>query len=478
MISTASPLSKSLILMIWTLLTALPMHLALAQMPNSLTNDEKIYGLSKFWSEANYNFVYMYKVDRKKWDDAFKKAISKVQAVENDYEYFRELQKLCALLKDGHTQVFLPENIQRNILTTNFGPYRLFLSHVQGKIFITNVNKSKELEIPLGSEILKVNGIPTAEYKEMYVKPYISSSTPHVLDAICADQLLSGPIGQRYDVTIKTPDGKVKNLSITHAPTTEKELAVEALSEPKIFEFKWLQDEIAYVALHSFSDASIVAEFESKLKELQRAKKIILDLRNNGGGSSRNAQNIAKYFVASDTIYGSRNYSREIIPADRAIGSFITEQDTLAGKAQWGISKKDATDLYNAYKGNKMYQYEYKPIVNYSRTKLTVPTAVLINGNTASAAEDFLIYLYDERNIVRVGDYTNGSTGQPLQIDLPGNTTAWICTKKVVLPNAQEFVGTGIRPHILIPQTLKDRIDPVRFDSQLKEAMEFLLKNE
>ncbi len=28
------------------------------QVPNSLTAAEKVYGLSKFWQEVNYNFVY------------------------------------------------------------------------------------------------------------------------------------------------------------------------------------------------------------------------------------------------------------------------------------------------------------------------------------------------------------------------------------------------------------------------------------
>lgn len=69
------------------------------QIPNTLTLNDKLYGLSKFWSDANYNFVYMYKVDQDKWTAAYKDAIGNVQKTTNDYEYFRELQKLCSLLK-------------------------------------------------------------------------------------------------------------------------------------------------------------------------------------------------------------------------------------------------------------------------------------------------------------------------------------------------------------------------------------------
>jgi C-terminal processing protease CtpA/Prc len=105
-----------------------------------------------------------------------------------------------------------------------------------------------------------------------------------------------------------------------------------------------------------------------------------------------------------------------------------------------------------------------------------MPTVVLTNSNTASAAEDFLIYLYNAKNITRVGDNTNGSTGQPLQIELPGNGTAWICTKKVNLPDGEEFIGIGIKPQIVVKQTLNDILYPSRYDTQLSEALNFLQK--
>lgn len=441
------------------------------QIPNTLSPDEKIYGLSKFWSDVNYNFVYLYKIDQEKWDNAYKEAITNIQKTQNDYEYFRELQKLCAILKDGHTQVYFPDSIQNQIMTTNFGAYRLFLTNVQGKVYVFDVNKSKEKEIPVGSEIVKVNGLSTGEYQQKFVNPYISTSTENDLNNKASYNLLSGLEGEQYDIEIKTPNGEIKQFHLTHAVTEEKELSSVPMPGRGIFEFKWLKNDIAYVAIRTFDDASVVNDFESKLPELQKAKKIILDIRDNGGGSGKNALNIAKYFVANDTLYGAKNYSREIIPTERAIGSFLTPEDTINGKAQWGISKEEATNLYKAYLGSKFYTFDYKPTVVHTNIKFSVPIVVLTNNNTASAAEDFLIYLYNEKNITRIGDFTNGSTGQPLQIELPGNTTAWICTKKVALPNGEEFVGSGIKPHILIKRNLNDVLHPTKYDSQLDEAV-------
>ena len=443
------------------------------QIPNTLTMNDKMYGLSKFWSDANYNFVYMYKVDQAKWNAAYKDAISNVQKTNNDYEYFRELQKLCSVLKDGHTKVYLPDEIQNKVMTTHFGDYRVFLTYVQGKIFVFDVNKSKEKEIPVGSEIVKVNGMVTQDFQKKYVNPYISTSTENDLNNTAGYHLLSGLEGAQYDIEIKTPKGEIKKFHLTHSETEEKELSSTPVPKRSNFEFRWLKDEIAYVAIRTFDDASVVTDFESKLSELQQAKKIILDIRDNGGGSGKNALNIAKYFVKTDTIYGARNYSREIIPTERAIGSFLTAQDTINGKAQWGITKEEAVNLFNSYSGSKFHSYPYKPTILHTDTKFTVPVSILTNNGTASAAEDFLIYLYDQKNIIRIGDYSNGSTGQPLQIELPGNTTAWICTKKAVMPNGEEFVGIGIKPNLIIMRNLNDVLYPLTNDSQLEGAIKY-----
>ena len=84
---------KHFILPFFLLLTTF----SFGQIPNKLTPTDKIYGLSKFWQEVNYNFVYLDKVDRTMWDNRYRELIPIVQNTKNDYEYYRELQKFCAL---------------------------------------------------------------------------------------------------------------------------------------------------------------------------------------------------------------------------------------------------------------------------------------------------------------------------------------------------------------------------------------------
>ena len=130
-----------------------------SQIPNTLSPTDKVYGLSKFWQEVNYNFIYLNKIDRVKWDSTYRELIISVQKTENDYQYYRELQKFCAMLKDGHTDVYFPQGIE--LMNDMFGEYRLFTWNFDGKAIIVGTNLSKKDEIPIGSEVIEVNGKPT-----------------------------------------------------------------------------------------------------------------------------------------------------------------------------------------------------------------------------------------------------------------------------------------------------------------------------
>lgn len=145
------------------LLTLLTTCLTMAQIPNRLTPADKVYGLSKFWEEVNYNFIYLDKVDKVKWDSTYKALITIVQKTENDYQYYRELQKFAAFLKDGHTNVYFPQSIDTLLYQTSFGAYKLYLTNIDNKIIVQGINKSKKDELPVGSEIIEVNGLQPQE---------------------------------------------------------------------------------------------------------------------------------------------------------------------------------------------------------------------------------------------------------------------------------------------------------------------------
>ncbi|RDV10710.1 peptidase S41 [Pontibacter diazotrophicus] len=453
------------------LLLVILSNLAYGQVSNKISKEEKVYGLSKFWQEANYNFVYMDRVNREDFDKMYRSLILKVQETENDYEYYRLLQRFCAFLKDGHTNVWFPREIQDNVLTTDFGDYNVFLSNIEGRAIITRINQSKKDELPIGTEILKVNGVETKKYIEENVLPYISSSTDFIRLNQGVERMLEGYVGTAYDLEVRLPNGKIRPLKLTHAKSKEKEVFPDLNKE--LFEFKWIDKNIAYVALNSFSDWEVSMRFREKAPELLKAKKLIIDLRSNGGGSTNIGKEIFKHLTNDTILYGSKAQSRLHIPVFKAWGKFTTEQDA-AGSA-W------ERQAYLTYRDEYYYDFPYSPdttsandIALLKTSRIVVPTAILIGNNTASAAEDFLIYADKQKHITRIGEPTYGSTGQPMYLDLPNGGTGRICTKKDTYPDGREFVGYGIQPDITVRKSLADYME--NKDPVLKAAIEFLKK--
>lgn len=382
------------------------------------------------------------------------------------------LQKFCAFLKDGHTNIWFPKQIQDNIYNTNFGDYRLFLSNINGKAIITRVNKSKKDEIPIGTEIVGVNGLDTETYLNTNVLPYISSSTDFILEDWGIESMLEGYVGTSYDLKLKLPNGKIKSLTVEHKKTNEKEV-FPPIEKRELMDFKWMgkRKDIAYVSLNSFSDWNISMLFKEKISEIKKAKAIIIDLRYNGGGNTGIGKEIFKHLTNDSILYGSKSVSRNHIPTYKAWGKFQNVKDTINN--DWG--KK----AFLSYHDKLYYDFPFQAdsissddLRLLKDTRVVLPTVVLIGHNTASAAEDFLIYADNQKHFTKIGEPTIGSTGQPFLFDLPGGGVARICTKKDTYPDGKEFVGVGIQPDILITKSLKDFIE--NKDPVLDKAIEYL----
>jgi hypothetical protein len=149
---------------------------AFAQSLNQISKIDKLYGLTNYWQEVNYNFVYLNKVDKAKWNESYKKLLANVDSL-NDFEYYLELQKLSALLNDGHTQVYLPEYLQSQLIQSEFGGFKFYTDLIEEKVVVVRVSTTSKDMLPIGTEILNVNGQEVQQYMNEKVKPYLSASS-------------------------------------------------------------------------------------------------------------------------------------------------------------------------------------------------------------------------------------------------------------------------------------------------------------
>ncbi len=418
-----------------------------------LSEAERIYGLSMIWQEANYNFAFFFQVPDLDWDGAYKDYIPRVAGAESTFEYYRLLQKFCALLKDGHTYVSFPDGFEEV-----FDTPLIEVVNYHNKIFVVNTAKALKDRIPAGSEIIKVDGIPVDEYLKSRVFPYISSSTEHHLHLKGMEKLLEGPAGTKVCVTFITPAGDRQDLELIRNSRT---INGEWLYEREIckdFEFRWLEDEIAYIALNSFLDKKILDDFKDSLAELQKSRGLIIDVRENGGGNSYIGYEIIKYLspVPFQDIKWESPKHTGALKAWGIMAENMTPQE---------LSLLDENDLkflqeckcYSS--GNAWYEGDIQTFEPYYDEIITVPLVVLTGNKTFSSAENFLIVLDSIDRGIFVGEVTAGSSGQSVNFPLPGGGQGKICTKRLLLADGSDLAGYGIMPDFYIEPSLNDILE-------------------
>ena len=170
-----------------------------------LNLNERIYGVSLLWKEAEYNFAHWDKVKHLNWDEVYRKYIDLAINTEDGIEYYKLLKSMYVLLKDAHTCVNL-ENYENYV----FAP-KVVIDNIDKNLYIRkNLGEYEDIEI--GSKILKINDIEVTDYLKEYVFPYTSSSTKHYLWAKGAKELLLGYKNDYVKLKVLTPDNSSKSL--------------------------------------------------------------------------------------------------------------------------------------------------------------------------------------------------------------------------------------------------------------------------
>ena len=194
--------------------------------------------------------------------------------------------------------------------------------------------------------------------------------------------------------------------------------------------FEMKDNAIAYIELNNFSETAL-NEFYEALRQAANAgaRGVLLDLRNNPGGFLEVAVRIAGWFLPEGTLVVSEEYRDGTKDEFHSSGS------------------GDLADI---------------------------PTVVLINGGSASAAEILAGALRDHGQAKLIGETTFGKgTVQTLE-QLTDGSSIKITIAHWVLPKGGIIDRSGIQPDIEIKLTDED-IEKMR-DPQLLRAIEELKK--
>ncbi len=195
---------------------------------------------------------------------------------------------------------------------------------------------------------------------------------------------------------------------------------------------KVLDNNIGYIAISDF-EGECASEFETKYKQLEKQgiKKLIIDIRNNGGGIVDEALKIANMLVDKDA--------------------------TL-------LITKDKSDKEEVTKATE------KPIIN-------IPTVVLVNGYSASASEILAGALKDNGKATLVGTKTYGKGIIQELHQLSDGSGLKITVSEYYTPNHNAIHKIGITPDVEIDlsEDVKQQTTiQEKDDNQLQKAIEIL----
>ena len=342
-------------------------------------------------------------------------------AAQDTGAYYRELMQFIALLRDGHSNVYPPEEIAKRF---NSWP-GVRTAKVEGRVIVMEVTDSdlSRQGLRVGDEVVSIDGVGVERYAQERVVPYQSSSTDHDREVrVYSYALLAGSAEHPVQLEVRDPDGKQTTLTALRSG-----YSATGMHPRKAFAMR--EDGIAVIGAIQFENGAAAALLGEHIAEVVQAKGLILDLRGNGGGSSRFGFALLSWLSDAPLPSMASTY-RDSNFLDRArVGTSVT--------VGW---RNLASEPFRAPR-DQVFRG---------------PVALLIDARTFSAAEDTAaVFKLMHRGIV-VGSASGGSTGQPWLFDLPGGGRARICVKRDSYPDGTTFVGAGVVPDIEVPLTIKD----------------------
>lgn len=236
--------------------------------------------------------------------------------------------------------------------------------------------------------------------------------------SLSLERISDGEVGSSIAVTVLSKAGTERVVALTR-----EEIKVVTVTH------RMVNQDTGLVKIGEFTSQT-PTEFKNAIQDLivNGAERFIFDVRNNPGGSL-------------DGVSQTLDF---LLPA----GDIII------------INEKSGT----------------KRTISSDTAEFTAPMAVLVNGNTASAAELFTAALRDYGKAESVGTTTYGKGSMQEIVPLPGGGAASVSVSTYLPPSGVSYDGEGIRP--TYPVELPENTDFYRMtdqeDTQLQKALELV----
>ncbi|MBR5620970.1 S41 family peptidase [Candidatus Saccharibacteria bacterium] len=224
---------------------------------------------------------------------------------------------------------------------------------------------------------------------------------------------LRGADGTKVKLTI-VRDGEEKSFNLTREPINNVSAYIEYNDKTAII----------HVTRFDTDTSSLVKGFVKEFPK-KGINKVILDLRDNGGGYVSAAKDLLSLWVDSKAILVQKSAK-------------LADETTYSAHGQAELAD--------------------------------MKTIVLVNGSTASASEITAGALQDYKKATIVGEQTYGKGVVQSLVNLSNNSLLKVTTAHWYTPNGTSINKTGITPDKVVERTYEDINKNV--DPQLKAALE------
>lgn len=487
-------LMRKIIFFIFLLTTTLTFSQDYGDFPSiqkqKLLNDLEILyqGLDKFHSG-----MYWY-TPKDSVDAAFAVVKEKIDRDLNVLEFHKLVAPLVALSREDHTLIKLPLNARERIgKETRFLPLTIvFLDQKMYGVFNGSENAGLEIK---GKEIESINGETPIEIVEK-IGTFFSSDG--FIKTVKYQDLAGFNFSRYYfyyygvqnSFKIKFRDKAeifyLKSLTIpeinTNVESRNKDFVPAPISD--VLDFQILNNETAYLGLHSFDNSEIKKNTKDKnlKKFLENSFKLIyennidnliIDVSKNGGGTEGNEGLVYSYL--------GENYQKYLKVRAK------TQKAILDNGVDKPLKIKTFGFLERVFVNKKMKDgsLERKQWIGYglqafkkeTKRKFDGKVYVIISPITYSGGSEFSNMVYSNTDAIFVGQETGGG--------YYGNTSGY--GREVILPNSQIIVnipalqfmmnvrpkipfGRGVIPHYKVVPTFEEYL------SNTNAPLEFILE--
>jgi hypothetical protein len=348
------------------------------------------------------HFYPYFDVIKTNWEDSFTEALNECFSNNNELAFFNTLKKFTAQLHDGHIRVSLKAD-------TNLYLAPLKWEIIENKLVITKV-LSEKIDIPVGSVVEKVNGIPAADFLAP-IAQMVPSPTKGAFNHRLEYESLIGNRNDSLDLFFTKPDGSAGWIKTGRTlvyseyrnKTENKTQTKLLLSTPKTI----------YI---NFDQASM-EDIDNIMDQLKLASTIICDLR---GYPNNNHKFIQHLLVRDDTATSWMRIPQIIYP-DYKVSGFDNRN--------WKLKALDP--------------------------HLKAKIIFIIDGTAISYAESFMGYIEGYKLATIIGEPTAGTNGNVNTVRLAGGYSFRFTGMKVVRHNGSQQHGIGILPDVYVNKTIK-----------------------